>query len=159
MAYRYKTGTQESRAPGFALLAPVCVLAFVATMVAPVGFNHGMLTVSSAQAEKGGNGKGNGRGQDSAPGQNKGKDGSDGGADPEASIGAEGGDLGGGSEIIAADMALIAEDAPPANVEVIKEIVGLPEQSGLSEEEELEAIRNGWGNWRTADAPAGTAIQ
>lgn len=163
MAYRYKTPTQEARAASLTFLAPICALAFAAAMVAPVGIDHGMLTMNSAQAEKGGNGNGNGpgngngNGPDSAPGKNK-DGGGPGGGEPEASIGAEG-DVSGGPEITAADMPLIAEDLPPANVEVIREIAGLPEQSGLSEEEELDAIRNGWGSWRTADAPAGTAIQ
>jgi len=46
----------------------------------------------------------------------------------------------------------IAEDGP-ATTNVIKEIAGLAGDAELSEEEELEAIRNGWGTWRTADGP------
>lgn len=46
----------------------------------------------------------------------------------------------------------IAEDEP-ANANVIKEIAGLAGDEELSEEEEQEVIRNGWGTWRTADGP------
>lgn len=154
-----------SRAGRLALLAPVCALVFAAALAAPIAVNQDGLTLQTAQAEKGGNGKGggNGNGPDGAPGQNKSKGGPDGGsADPEASIGADGftdGVANGGAEPADAAVPLIAEDLPPATVEVIREIAGLPEQSGLSEEEEMDAIRNGWGSWRTADGPADRAIQ
>jgi hypothetical protein len=46
----------------------------------------------------------------------------------------------------------ISEDAP-AKTNVIKEIAGLAGDAELSEEEEIEAIRSGWGTWRTADGP------
>ena len=47
----------------------------------------------------------------------------------------------------------ISEDVQKSNNKVIKEIAGLSDDSELSEEEELEAIRSGWGTWRTADGP------
>jgi hypothetical protein len=47
----------------------------------------------------------------------------------------------------------IAEDAEPATHKVIKELAGLPDKSALSDQEESEAIRSGWGTWRTADGP------
>ncbi len=46
----------------------------------------------------------------------------------------------------------IADDQP-ATTNVIRELSGLPQESELSDEEEREAIRNGWGTWRTADGP------
>lgn len=42
---------------------------------------------------------------------------------------------------------------------VIKEIAGVPGETELSSEEELEAIRNGWGTWRTADGPESVVAQ
>jgi hypothetical protein len=106
-----------------------------------------------ALAENGkGNAGGNGNGRDGAPGQQKQISG-DNGADAEDAITsvAEGtGEAGGTEEVLATP---IAEDAEPAANKVVKELVGLPEKSALSEEEELEAIRSGWGTWRTADGP------
>lgn len=170
------TSRHERKIPGFesrvgrlALLAPVCALVFATALAAPIAVDQDGLSLNAAQAGKGGNGNGrgggngNGNGPDGAPGQTKDKGGpASGGADPEASIGAEGsigGSIDGGTELTNAVTPLIAEDLPPATVEVIREIAGLPEQSGLSEEEEMDAIRNGWGSWRTADGPADRAIQ
>lgn len=42
---------------------------------------------------------------------------------------------------------------------VIKEIAGVPGETELSSEEELDAIRNGWGTWRTADGPDSVVAQ
>lgn len=156
------TSHQNRKMRDIRFLVPVSALVFAALLAAPVGIDRDGLTLNPAQAEKGGNGKGggngNGNGRDGAPGQAKNKDGADSGADPEASIGAEG-SADGGSRFAETEIPMIAEDLPPASVEVIREIAGLPEQSGLSEEEEMDAIRNGWGSWRTADGPAGRAIQ
>lgn len=41
----------------------------------------------------------------------------------------------------------------PATTSVIRELSGLPADAELSDEEEREAIRSGWGTWRTADGP------
>ncbi|UCH73097.1 MAG: hypothetical protein JSU82_12100 [Rhodospirillales bacterium] len=42
---------------------------------------------------------------------------------------------------------------------VIKQVAGVSEETELSDEEELEAIRNGWGTWRTADGPESVVAQ
>lgn len=42
---------------------------------------------------------------------------------------------------------------------VIKEVGGVTGETELSTEEELEAIRNGWGTWRTADGPESVIAQ
>ena len=47
----------------------------------------------------------------------------------------------------------------PSTQRVIKEIGGVPREAELSSEEELEAIRNGWGTWRTADGPESVIAQ
>lgn len=42
---------------------------------------------------------------------------------------------------------------------VIKEVAGVTGETELSAEEEREAIRNGWGTWRTADGPESVVAQ
>lgn len=42
---------------------------------------------------------------------------------------------------------------------VIKEVGRVTGDTELSTEEELEAIRNGWGTWRTADGPESVIAQ
>lgn len=42
---------------------------------------------------------------------------------------------------------------------VIKEISGVSDNTELSSEEELKAIRSGWGTWRTADGPESVVAQ
>lgn len=152
----------SARAGGAALLALVCMLTLVLVLTAPIDIEHGMLIMNSAYAEqgeqRGNNGRGNGHAKDGAPGQNKAGRGGGSAADPEVSIGADSLLADGGGEMTAADAPVIDRNTPPANVDVIREITGLEEDSALSEEEELEAIRNGWGSWRTADAP-GRAIR
>ncbi len=46
-----------------------------------------------------------------------------------------------------------AAKSRPATTNVIRELSGLPADAELSDEEEREAIRSGWGTWRTADGP------
>lgn len=139
-----------------ARLALICIVALVIGAAAPVGMDHGIVALKSALAAND-NDRGNSRGgrKDDAPGQTKKNDGvDDGAADPADAIGAEG-----GGDPLPVDLLPIGTDEVPVNIEVIKEIAGLPDESSLSEQEELEAIQNGWGNWRTADGPTTSTIQ
>lgn len=139
-----------------ARLAAVCTVVLVVAAAAPIHMDHGIFALKSALAghhNDNGNGKGGYRGD--APGQLKKADGLDNGAaDPAEAIGAEG-----DGDPRPVDLLPIDADGTPANIEVIKEIAGLPDESSLSEQEELEAILNGWGTWRTADGPTTSAIQ
>lgn len=140
-----------------ASLAIICVIALAAATALPVTLGDQGIAVKAAYAGNGnGNGGGNGNngkgnGKDTAPGQEKQlADGQPADEDAISSV-AEGTE--GGGVIEAEGVLPIADDAEPATKKVIKELAGLPEESELSEEEELEAIRNGWGTWRTADGP------
>lgn len=103
---------------------------------------------ASGNSNAGGNGKG--KGPEGAPGQQVQEDvaGAEGTADGgvESSIAETGGSA---SEPATLP---IPEDAH-AGAKVVKELAGLGNNDELSEEEELEAIRSGWGTWRTADGP------
>ena len=134
-----------------ATLASICGFALAAVSL-PVGVDSSGL-ISKPAFAAGGNG--NGKGRENAPGQEKQEivDSDDlGEADAEEAI-AESGDNPEDSTLLP-----IAEDVP-ANAKVIKEIAGLSQESELSEEEELEAIRSGWGTWRTADGPESVVAQ
>ncbi len=152
-------GRQFIRSAGvfrLTLIASACVFAFVATSVAPVGLDTQGVVFKAAFAEKGGNGKGQGGGRGGAPGQEE-KFADDGSVAEEDSVadsaeGIAGTGASGGSDDLAAET-LPLDDSAPASTRVIRELAGLPEDSALSEEEELEAIRSGWGTWRTADGP------
>lgn len=131
---------------------------FAAAMAAPFGLNGQGFGPAAAYAGNGngnsahGAGSGNETGRDNAPGQQKQLAGDDSATDDAAiSSVTEGAAEGGETE--EGVVIPIAEDAEPATNRVIKELAGLPEESALSDEEELEAIRNGWGTWRTADGP------
>jgi hypothetical protein len=139
-----------------ALLASVCAIALATVAAMPVALDDHGLTVKSAIAGNGnGNagGNGNGNGRDGAPGQQKQLADDPTAADEDAATSIAEGTAADGGEIGQPTILPIAEDAEPANNLVIKELAGLPEESALSEEEELEAIRTGWGTWRTADGP------
>lgn len=138
-----------------AKLASIAAIALVAAVAGPTGIDPGKFAFRSALAGNHANsGNGNAGHEANAPGQAKKADGLDNGsADPAEAIGAEGGDP------LPIDLLPIDAEAAPANIEVIKEIAGLPEESSLSEQEELEAIQSGWDTWRTADGPNSSAIQ
>lgn len=140
-----------------ATMASICGFALAAISL-PVSIDSSGLVPKPAFAANGNaGGNGNGNGKDGAPGQNKEEvvesdELGDTDAEPEAAI-AEPGESPEDSTLLP-----IAEDVP-ANAKVIKEIAGLSEESELSEEEELEAIRSGWGTWRTADGPESVIAQ
>ena len=137
-------------------LIPAFALAFAVTVALPVstdtGFAvHGALAAGNGNA--GGNGKGKALGKAGAPGQQQEQaaDADEQAADPmEQTATLNGGAItetgAGGGEI--------AEATPEdAGNQVVQELAGLPENSALTEEEEQEAIRSGWGTWKTADGP------
>jgi hypothetical protein len=139
-----------------ALLASVYIIALATMAVAPVALDNHGLTIKSAFAGNGngnGNAGGNGNGRDNAPGQQKQLASDPTAADEDAATSIAEGTAADGGEIGQPAILPIADGEEPANNMVIKELAGLPEESALSEEEEQEAIRSGWGTWRTADGP------
>ncbi len=141
------SGRKSARA--ITALAPVFALAFVFTVAAPVGFDSGFAEKSVLAAGKGGGGgggHGKGGGKGAAPAAPIAEE--EAAAIEMESFGVEAD----GSEV-AAETPLLPEDVNAGKNQVIRELAGLPEDSALSEEEELEAIRSGWGTWRTADGP------
>ncbi|MEN8196279.1 MAG: hypothetical protein ABFS30_07160 [Pseudomonadota bacterium] len=152
-----KTGGKTS-ALRVAVLASVCAIALATTAAMPVALDDHGLTIKSAFAGNGngnggGNGNSGGNGKDSAPGQEKKLADDESAAEEDAATSIAEGIAAENGEFEQPAILPIAEDAEPANNKVIKELAGLPEESALSEEEELEAIRSGWGTWRTADGP------
>lgn len=135
-----------------AVLASVCAIALATAAAMPVALNDHGLTVKSAFAGNG-NGNNGGNGKDDAPGQQKKLADDESAAEEDAVTSIAEGTAAENGEFEQPAILPIAEDAEPANNKVIKELAGLPEESALSEEEELEAIRSGWGTWRTADGP------
>lgn len=136
-------------------LASLFTLAMAAAWAAPVTFDGHSLSVKVAFAGKGGNGNG----KDNAPGQqNKLPEESASADEDTVTSVAEGEDPEGSGELQTTVLP-IAEDADPAATKVVKELAGIPEESALSEEEEMEAIRSGWGTWRTADGPETVVAQ
>lgn len=135
------------------VLVPIFVVCFGLAFATTVGWQDGSLSVSPAYAKGGGNGGGNGggHGRTDAPGQ----------ADKEIVDDDFGttDDVGDAETVVSGDsrdeletdIPKVTDESAPATIQVIKELAGLPENSALSEEEELEAIRSGWGTWRTAD--------
>lgn len=119
--------------------------------------NDGLIVNPAFAASENSNagGKGKGKGPESAPGQHQEDlvESEDPSNDDAGSALAESGESVGAPTILP-----IAEDEP-ANTNVIKEIAGLAGDAELSEEEELEAIRSGWGTWRTADGPETVVAQ
>lgn len=151
-----KTATKRQRKIGrlLGVLAPAFVLAFGIALA--VDWPDGTLSMGAAYAKGNGNGGGNGggKGRSTAPGQADEDVVSDDmgtATDPASSV--EAAVSGDGREDAEAGLPDIAEDTAPASIQVIKELAGLPDNSALSEEEELEAIQSGWGTWRTADGP------
>ncbi len=151
-----------------AALTSVCVITLATATALPVALDDHGLAVNAAFAGNGngngnsggnGNGNGNGNGRDGAPGQQKQLADDQSSADDDAVTAVAEGTAADGGDIEQPGIMPIAEDAQPANNKVIKELAGLPEESELSEEEELEAIRSGWGTWRTADGPESVIAQ
>ncbi len=140
----------------FAKVASVFAILLVAATVGPAGIDSGAFGFKSALAgNDNDNGDRNGGRKDGATRQIEKANGlDDSAADPAEAIGAEG-----GGDPLPGDQLPIGADAVPVNIQVIEEIAGLPEESSLSEEEELEAIRSGWDTWRTADGPNIRTIQ
>lgn len=139
-----------------AMLASLCALTLTAATAMPVGLDDHGLTFNTAFAGNGngnGGGNGNGNGKDDAPGQQKQLADDQSAADEDAVTSIAEGTAAESGEFEEPAILPIAEDTEPASNKVIKELAGLPEESALSEEEELEAIRSGWGTWRTADGP------
>ena len=150
------SGRKSARA--LTALAPAFALAFVFTVAVPVGVDSGFAEKSALAAGKGGGG-GNGKGAGLGGGK---------GAAPipgaQASqieqdsicvtclLESDGGE-------VAADTPLLPDAANSGKNQVIQELAGLPEDSALTEEEELEAIRSGWSTWRTADGPVTVTSQ
>lgn len=133
-------------------LVSLFAIALAAAWAAPVTLDGHALSVKAAFAGKGGNGNGNGK--DNAPGQqNKLPEEGTAAADEESVTSVAEGEGPEGSGELQPTILPIAEDAEPTATKVVKELAGIPEESALSEEEEMEAIRSGWGTWRTADGP------
>jgi len=136
-----------------AMLASIAGIA-LAALVLPVGINSTGLVVDQAIAANDDDGAGaNGMALENATGQQKQdlvdpEDVDNGDAESALS---ESGD--------SAEQPQIKPSAEgeAANTNVIKEIAGLAGEAELTEEEEIEAIRSGWGTWRTADGP-GTVV-
>lgn len=151
-AERSKSGGR--RAGHIAALAAACAFTFAVTAALPFAFDANGLKPNAAYAGNGNgnNGNGNGNGREGAPGQQKQLAGEESAADEDAISTVAGADpeAGGTEQTLVVP---IADDAEPAANKVVKELAGLPDESALSEEEELEAIRSGWGTWRTADGP------
>jgi len=154
-------GTARTRLLRFlrlpAVLVPAFALAFGLTLTAAVDPHDGTISTSAvyAKGKGGGNsgGNGNGKGRSGAPGQTD-QDVVDGGfGAPDTADDVEAAVEEGGQDAVEPAVPEFADNPAPATIQVIKELGGLPDQSALSEEEELEAIRNGWGTWRTADGP------
>lgn len=158
-------GTATIRLLRFLRLPAVLVwafaLAFGFTLTGAVDPHDGTISTSAvyAKGKGGGNGggnsggNGNGKGRSDAPGQADQDVVDDGFGATGATDDVEAAVAEGDHEIKESAVPEIADDPAPATIQVIKELGGLPDQSALSEEEELEAIRNGWGTWRTADGP------
>ena len=150
-----KAGTR-SRFARAALLSAAVAVSFGLALAVQVDVDHGLTVAKPAFAGNGnggGNGNGNGGGNGNGNGNGNGQQVpiiSTGPTPADEAIDAIADESG---ETTTTEMPLIAEDAPPATIEVVKELAGLPEESALSDEEELEAIRTGWGTWRTADGP------
>lgn len=157
MASDRKCITGSSGVRRIASLVPAFAFAFTVAIMLPVSTDSGFsVNGAFAAGNGGGNGKGKGKGkalgQAGAPGQQ-----ADQVADADEHAGVSGSAAAeAGSSEIDGETPLILTDA---NNQVIQELAGLPESSALSEEEELEAIRNGWGTWRTADGPDSVTVQ
>lgn len=141
------------RRTGGMVIAALCAAAMVAVIASPIAIGPQGIGANSAAAA--GNGNSGSHGKDSAPGQIK--QATDGGATAEdsaiASVTGEGAEADGGSTLDQTVVIPIADEAAEATNKVIQEVAGIPEDSELSEQEELEAIQSGWGTWRTADGP------
>ncbi|KKL05824.1 hypothetical protein LCGC14_2602180 [marine sediment metagenome] len=152
---RIHTGGATSGCKGaraITALAPVFALALVFTIAAPVGFDSGFGEKSAVAAGKG-NGpdkdKGGGKGSNTTPEEQASQIEQD-STCVTCLLESDGGEV---AEKTSPQTPLLPEDENADRNQVIRELAGLPEESALSEEEELEAIRSGWSTWRTADGP------
>jgi len=156
-----KVSEAKTSALRVVLLASLCTVALATTAIIPVAFDNQGPTFKSAFAGNGkgggnsgnGNGNGNANGKDDAPGQQKKLPEDQSAEEEDAVTSAVEGTIAENGEVEQPTILPIAEDAEPANNKVIKELAGLADESALSDEEEQEAIRSGWGTWRTADGP------
>ena len=148
-----RAASDRKSARAITALAPAFALAFVFTVAVPVGFDSGFGEKSALAAGKGGGGHGKGAGNGGAP--------ISGAQAPQIEqdsicvtclLESDGGE-------VAEETPPLPEDENAGRNQVIQELAGLPEDSALSEEEELEAIRSGWSTWRTADGPVTVTSQ
>lgn len=139
-----------------ATLASVFAIAVATVTAAPLDIdNHGVaIKLAYAGGNGGGNGNAGGNGNSAdAPGQQK-QIAGDGAAGDDAAVSeVTDGVASQGKDPEQQALIPIAEDAEPATQKVIKELAGLPDKSALTDQQESEAIKNGWGTWRTADGP------
>lgn len=135
-------------------LAILTVFSGLAMMVLalPAGFERTGFVLDQAMAaspHSNANGKGHGRGPEGTPGQEQ-QDIAD--TDPANAQDAVR-DATESHDAPEEPIILQIAEEEPANANVIREIGDLAGNEELSEEEEREAIQNGWGTWRTADGP------
>ncbi len=151
MVRERKFNKRSDGSRGIATLAMAFAFAFAAATVLPLSTDTGF-GVNGALAAGNSGGKGKALGKAGAPGQQQDQiaDADEHAVPSSGAVSEMAADSPGGKTL------LVAEDS---SKRVIQELAGLPENSTLSEEEELEAIRNGWGNWRTADGPGSATAQ
>ena len=127
-----KAGTR-SRFVRAALFSAAVAVSFGLALAVQVDVDHG-LTIAKPAFAGNGNGGGNGNGNAGGNGNGNGQQVpiiSTGPTPADEAIDAIADD---GGETTNTEMPLIAEDAPPATIEVVKELAGLPEESALSDE-------------------------
>ena len=149
---KYKESDGFRRAAG---LVPAFALALAVAVALPVstdsGFAvNGAFAAGNGNGNAGGNGVGKALGRATAPGQQQ-----DQAADADEQ-GATSGGVASGLDTDTGSTEVAGEDA---SILVIQELAGLPDGSALTDEEELDAIRSGWGTWRTADGPNSVTAQ
>jgi len=130
-----------------AIIASSACLAIVALALPDTDHGRGLVVAQAVAA-------GENSGTDAVPAQKKRFPGSESAVDEIADPVAT--DPGGST---AASSPSEADGQGSTTTHVIKEIAGVSDDTELSSEEELEAIRNGWGTWRTADGPESVIAQ
>ena len=140
-----------------AILATLGGLAMTA-LALPAGFERDGFVFDQALAaspRSNAGGEGQGRGPEEAPGQQRQDIADTEPADAQDAVR----DVTESHDPYEESTVLQIAEEEPANANVIKEVAGLAGDEELSEEEEQEAIRNGWGTWRTADGPEAVISQ
>ena len=132
-------------------LVPAFAFAFAVAVALAV--STGAFAAGNGNGNAGGNGVGKALGHATAPGQQQ-----DQAVDADEQGATSGGAVS-GVDTDSGSTEVAGEDSEDATILVIQELAGLPDSSALSEEEELDAIRNGWGTWRTADGPDSVTAQ